>query len=58
MSVIALPPQSCEISSTKRWPKPVDPRGFGAAITQPCAAHNAGFHRVDQASFHAPCGPP
>src|SRR3954469_12421189 len=55
---MTLPPQSCEISSTNFWPKPNDPRGFGATITQPWAAHNAGFHRYDHASSHAPCGPP
>src|SRR5215213_6502575 len=58
MSVIALPAQSAVISSTNFWPKPVEPRGLGAATTQPCAAHNDGFQRVDQASSHAPCGPP
>src|SRR5678810_369555 len=58
ISTIALPPQSWETSSTNFCPKPVDPRGFGAAITQPCAAHSAGFHRDDHASDHAPCGPP
>src|SRR5436190_19046668 len=55
---MTLPAQSCEISSTNFWPKPNDPRGFGAATTQPCAAHSDGFHRDDQASSHAPCGPP
>ena len=55
---MTLPPQSCEISSTNFWPKPVEPRGFGAATTQPCAAQSAGFHRYDHASSHAPCGPP
>src|SRR5688572_28328678 len=55
---MTLPPQSCEISSTNVWPKPVEPRGFGAAITQPCAAQSAGFQRYDHASSHAPCGPP
>src|SRR5687768_837820 len=58
MSPMTLPPQSFEISSTNFWPKPVDPRGFGAATTQPWAAHSEGFQRVDQASSHAPCGPP
>src|SRR5688572_3627785 len=58
MSAITLPPQSLEISSTNFWPNPVDPRGLGAATTHPCAAHSEGFHRVDQASSHAPCGPP
>src|SRR4030095_12974925 len=57
-SVITLPPQSCEISSTNVCPNPVEPRGFGAAMTQPCAAHSSGFHRYDHASSHAPCGPP
>src|SRR3954466_6934296 len=57
-SAIALPPQSPEISSTNFWPKPVEPRGLGAATTQPCAAHSEGFQRADQASSHAPCGPP
>src|SRR5262249_23254741 len=37
---------------------PVDPRGFGAATIQPCAAHRAGFHRDDHPSSQAPCGPP
>src|SRR5213595_2485139 len=55
---MTLPPQSCEMSSTNFWPKPVDPRGFGAATTQPCAAHSDGFQRYDHASSHAPCGPP
>ena len=55
---MTLPAQSCEISSTNFWPNPVEPRGFGAATTQPCAAHSAGFHRVDHASPQAPCGPP
>ena len=58
MSAMTLPPQSLEISSTNFCPKPVEPRGFGAATTQPCAAHSDGFHRVDHASSHAPCGPP
>src|SRR3989442_338816 len=58
MSVITLPPQSYEISSTNFWPKPNEPRGFGAAITHPCAAQSAGFHLEDHASLHAPCGPP
>ena len=44
--------------STNFWPKPVDPRGFGAATTQPCAAQSDGFQRDDHASSHAPCGPP
>src|SRR4051794_31898258 len=57
-SIIALPAQSCEMSSTNFWPKPVEPRGFGAATTHPCAAHSDGFHRDDHASPHAPCGPP
>src|SRR5918999_3557857 len=57
-STITLPPQSPEISSTNFWPKPVDPRGFGAMITHPCAAQRAGLQRYDQASSHAPCGPP
>src|SRR3954453_2775673 len=58
MSVITLPPQSPLISSTKGWPKPNDPRGLGAAITQPCAAQSEGFHRDDHESFQSPCGPP
>ncbi len=58
MSVMTLPPQSLEISSTNFWPNPVEPRGFGAATTQPCAAQSDGFQRVDHASSHAPCGPP
>src|SRR5215510_493543 len=57
-SVMTLPHQSCEISSTNFWPKPNDPRGLGAATTQPCDAHSIGFHRYDQPSSHAPCGPP
>src|SRR5438876_12300530 len=57
-STMTLPHQSCEISSTNFWPKPNDPRGFGAATTQPCDAHNSGFHRYDQPSSQAPCGPP
>src|SRR5256885_11788091 len=57
-SSITLPPQSREISSTKRWPNPVEPRGLGATTTQPCAAHRAGFHRYDQPSDQAPWGPP
>src|SRR4029453_13999082 len=57
-STITFPPQSPEISSTKRWPKPVDPRGFGATTIQPCAAQSDGFQRYDHASSHAPCGPP
>src|ERR1035438_6455850 len=55
---MTLPPQSPEISSTNFWPKPVDPRGFGATTTQPCAAHRLSHHRNDQPSSHAPCGPP
>ena len=55
---MTLPAQSIVISSVNFWPKPVDPRGFGAATTQPCAAHSDGFHRDDHASPHAPCGPP
>ena len=39
-SVITLPPQSCVISSTNFWPKPNEPRGFGATTTQPCAAQS------------------
>ena len=54
----AARPVAAEIRSTIAWPKPVDPLGFGAATTQPCAAHSDGFQRVDQASPHAPCGPP
>src|SRR3954468_24757585 len=57
-SSITLPAQSCVISSTNFWPNPVEPRGFGAATTQPCAAHSDGFHRYDHASPHSPCGPP
>src|SRR5881394_1350281 len=57
-TVMTLPHQSCEMSSTNFWPKPVDPRGFGATITQPCAAQSAGFQRADQPSPHSPCGPP
>src|ERR1017187_4191047 len=57
-STMTLPPQSPEISSTNFWPKPVDPRGFGATTTQPCAAHRLGHQRNDQPSSHAPCGPP
>src|SRR4029079_10628798 len=57
-SVIALPHQSCEISSTNFCPKPVDPRGFGAATIQPCDAHSAGFQRFDHPSAQSPCGPP
>src|SRR6187397_1996720 len=57
-SVMTLPPQSCEISSTNFWPKPVDPRGLGATTTQPCAAQSVGFQRADHPSPHAPCGPP
>ena len=48
---MTLPAQSCVISSTNFWPKPVEPRGFGAATTQPCAAHSDGFHRYDHASL-------
>ena len=55
---MTLPPQSPLISSTNFWPKPVDPRGFGATTTQPCAAQSDGFQRADQPSSHAPCGPP
>ena len=55
---MTLPPQSPEISSTNFWPKPVEPRGFGATTTQPCAAQSVGFQRADQPSSHAPCGPP
>ena len=40
---MTLPPQSPEISSTNFWPKPVEPRGFGATTTQPCAAHSDGI---------------
>src|SRR3954462_2888419 len=57
-SIIAPPAQSCEMSSTNFCPKPVDPRGFGAATTQPCAAHSDGFQRDDHASPQSPCGPP
>src|SRR5262245_55588759 len=57
-STMTFPPQSPEISSTNFWPKPVDPRGFGATMTHPCAAHSDGFQREDQASSQAPCGPP
>src|ERR1017187_3424443 len=57
-STMTLPPQSPEISSTNFWPKPVDPRGFGATTTQPCAAHRLSHQRNDQPSSHAPCGPP
>src|SRR5438876_4578445 len=57
-STMTLPHQSCEISSTNRWPKPVEPRGFGAATIQPCAAHSAGFQREDHESPQSPCGPP
>src|ERR671911_398306 len=57
-SVMTLPPQSPEISSRNFWPKPVEPRGFGAATTQPCAAQSDGFQRDDHESSHAPCGPP
>ena len=56
--LMTLPPQSCVISSTNLCPNPNDPRGFGATMTHPCAAHSDRFHRDDQASFHAPCGPP
>ena len=35
-----------------------DPRGFGAATTQPCAAQSAGFQRYDHPSPQSPCGPP
>src|SRR3954469_7078767 len=52
------PAQSIVISSTNFCPNPVEPRGFGAATIQPCAAHSEGFHRYDHASSHAPCGPP
>src|SRR5512141_61714 len=55
---MTLPPQSPEISSTNFCPKPVDPRGFGRATTQPWAAQRLGHHRNDQPSSHAPCGPP
>src|SRR6188768_1918941 len=57
-SVMTLPAQSCVISSTNLCPNPVEPRGFGAATTHPCAAQSDGFQRVDHASSHAPCGPP
>src|SRR5262245_17344120 len=57
-SSITLPAQSCVISSTNFCPKPVEPRGFGAATTHPCAAQSDGFQRDDHASPHAPCGPP
>src|SRR3954451_1415487 len=57
-SSITLPAQSCVISSTNFWPNPVEPRGLGAATTQPCAAHSDGFQREDQASPQSPCGPP
>src|SRR6516164_11683458 len=57
-SVITLPLQSCEISSTNVWPNPNEPRGFGVATTHPCAAQSAGFHRYDHESPHSPCGPP
>src|SRR5690242_16075698 len=46
------------MSSTNFWPNPVEPRGLGAATTQPCAAQSDGFQRYDHASSHAPCGPP
>src|SRR5262245_33940401 len=55
---MTLPPQSCETSSRNLWPKPVEPRGLGAATTQPWAAQSCGFQRYDHASSHAPCGPP
>src|SRR4051812_2726185 len=55
---MTLPHQSCDISSTNFWPKPVEPRGLGAATIQPCAAHSDGFHRLDHASAQSPCGPP
>src|SRR6185503_2650793 len=58
MSVITLPHQSCEISSTNFWPKPVEPRGFGATTIQPCAAQSDGFQRFDHASAQSLCGPP
>ena len=57
-SPITFPPQSPLISSTNFCPNPVEPRGFGAATTQPCAAQSDGFQRDDHASSHAPCGPP
>src|SRR5687767_6617866 len=52
------PPQSMVMRSTMSCPKVVEPLGFGAATTQPCAAHNDGFQRVDHASPQTPCGPP
>ena len=53
-SPITFPPQSPLTASTKSWPNPVEPRGFGAATTHPCAAHSDGFQRDDHASCHAP----
>src|SRR6478672_5739530 len=57
-SPMTLPHQSCEIWSTNFCPKPVDPRGFGAATIQPCAAQSAGFQRFDHPSGQSPWGPP
>src|SRR5437879_5633568 len=39
-------------------PETREPRGFGAATIQPCAAHSAGFQRDDHESDQSPCGPP
>src|SRR3954454_19712262 len=46
------------MSSMNCCPYPVEPRGLIITTTYPSDANMFGFHRNDQSSPHAPCGPP